>query len=406
MASKSNFHNEAEALHKNAAITRRMVYDNLIGTEDTKPKVEGLKVSSKEFVTEVMGEVASLNGVARSELNTESLQKLHKEAENFTKYIRARYKDSKISGSAKTFRKKYGESWLAVDFDWIPDLNPTEELIPVDSVLEEKVHDPDVKQKRLFTKVPTNHKAKSKKLKFRKAWDKLTKRGKNKRINRAVQLCTKPVIRAAARQELVEKSGTYAGEVYDALLDDPKLGRKLRNTMRSEPERTQANPVESLAYYLDKDMSRKDWRDHVAFCGRFTGCGKMPSYEDLKKEMEDILPDDIEINDFEAKVPLKNLLEKSVSRYFQDKENLEMLHRKKEEKQMKATDGCGSKVNLKVSYKWGLDGTSPGNQYHQEGEEDKHNIMATQMVILQLEDADTGEIYWRNPLANSCSSCR
>ena len=321
------------------------------------------------------------------------------QAENFTNYIRRRYKQSNINGNANSFRAKYGESWLDVDFDWIPDINPTEEFLPTDSVLElpPEVVNPLSKQKN-YPKVSVKL---LNQLKVRKAWTRMGKRGKNKRIAKAQKLCTKPVIRAAARQELVEENGTIAGEVYDELFADRDMGKKIRKLMKVEPELTTRNPVESLAYYLDKDMSRQDWRDFGAFTQ-----GNYPSYEKLKEEMDDILPPNIKIGDFEAKVPMKDLLEKSVTRYFKDKGNYEMLQRKKKEKQEAATDEAGKVLNLKVSFKWGLDGTSPGNQYHQEGEEDKNNIVATQMVILQLEDADTGEIYWRNPLANSCSSCR
>ena len=61
-------------------------------------------------------------------------------------------------------------------------------------------------------------------------------------------------------------------------------------------------------------------------------------------------------------------------------------------------------LQLKLSFKWGLDGTGGGGKYHQEGNEDKNNIMTTKMVILQIENESTGEIFHRNPLANFCSS--
>ena len=330
-------------------------------------------------------------------VNKASYLQLKKEAQAFTYFIRGKYKLSKING-AKDFRANFGESFLDKEFNWVPDIDPSEPLIATNSVLDPpEVVDPKSKKK----KVPTVKTKLVATLKARIAFDKLGKRGRNARIAKAVQYAKKPVVMAAARQELVRKSGEGSGKVYDEMLKDPRLHKKLNKVIRAEPERIIRNPIESLSYYLDKDMSRKDWNDFRAF----TGNGDFISYDDLKKQMDDILPSGDEISDFEAKVPMKNLLEKSVSRYFKDEMNLEMLRTKKKEKEDKE-DGTGSDLNLKVSFKWGLDGTNPGGQYHQEGDEDRNNIVATQMVILQLEDEDTGEVYWRNPLANSCSACR
>ena len=71
----SKNHKDAEALHP-AAITRRKIFDTLVGNKDSKPKIEGLKVKSPSFVSEVMSEVCALNSVKHSELNTVSLFEL------------------------------------------------------------------------------------------------------------------------------------------------------------------------------------------------------------------------------------------------------------------------------------------------------------------------------------------
>ena len=71
----SKNHKDAEALHP-ANITRRKIFDTLVGNKDTKPKIEGLKVRSPSFVSEVMSEVCALNSVKHSELNTVSLFEL------------------------------------------------------------------------------------------------------------------------------------------------------------------------------------------------------------------------------------------------------------------------------------------------------------------------------------------
>ena len=384
----NNFQGEGEAPQNPDLLTRRIIFDKL--TSDLSP-------TATTFVGEVMNLVCELKDVTQGMVNKASWLLLKKEAQDFTSYIRSKYKQSKISGAAD-FRRHYGESYLDKEFKWVPDIDPSEELIPTNSVLDPPVDVEPKPKKKNFPSVKTKLVAT---LKARLAFDQLKKRGRNARIAKAVQYAKKPVVMAAARQELVKKSGEGSGKVYDEMLKDPRLHKKLNKVIRAEPERIIRNPIESLSYYLDKDMSRKDWNDFRAF----TGNGDFISYDDLKKQMDDILPSGDEISDFEAKVPMKNLLEKSVSRYFKDEMNLEMLRTKKKEKEDKE-DGTGSDLNLKVSFKWGLDGTNPGGQYHQEGDEDRNNIVATQMVILQLEDEDTGEVYWRNPLANSCSACR
>ena len=72
----SKNHNEAEALQPPATTTRRKIFDTLVGNKDSKPKIEGLKVKSPSFVSEVMSEVCALNSVKHSELNTVSLMEL------------------------------------------------------------------------------------------------------------------------------------------------------------------------------------------------------------------------------------------------------------------------------------------------------------------------------------------
>ena len=220
---------------------------------------------------------------------------------------------------------------------------------------------------------------------------------------KAVKAVTKPVIMHAARQELVDGSGRIAGEVFDAMREDRNLARKLKKMMIAEPQTIRKKPIECLAHFLDKNMSKQDWIDHKAFYDKPGRGDKIDCYDVILDQKKKCYPNNIEVGDFEAKIPLKDLLEKTVERFFEDAENYMMLLKTKENFYKKYR---GQKFNLKLSYKWGLDGTDGGNEYHQEGTEDKNNLQATQLVILQLEVVGTGQILWRNPMANSASSCR
>ena len=64
--------------------------------------------------------------------------------------------------------------------------------------------------------------------------------------------CTKAEILAAARQELVQKSGEGAGEIYDEMLRDPGLGEKLKKLIM--PKETIEEEFERFEQFRAKKL--------------------------------------------------------------------------------------------------------------------------------------------------------
>ena len=108
-----NFQGNVVVQRQQTPVMRRTIFDNIV----ERKKVN---IGDKEYVSEVMREVCKLNGARLSELNPASMVELKNKAQNFAAYIRKRFKQSNISGAAN-FRLRYGESWLDVAFDWVPD---------------------------------------------------------------------------------------------------------------------------------------------------------------------------------------------------------------------------------------------------------------------------------------------
>ena len=73
-------------------------------------------------------------------------------------------------------------------------------------------------------------------------------------------------------------------------------------------------------------MSKEDWLDHKEFHEK-RGCKVLPSYDDILEEKKKCYPNNIDIGDFEGIVPLKDLLEKTCQRFFEDTDNYMMMLR-------------------------------------------------------------------------------
>ena len=103
MAANLSFHSDAEAPQNPNPILRRVIFDNL--------QARNISPSNKDYVSEVFNEVLSLKNVAVRQINTASIKNLESLAKDFASFVRRKWKEKKISRSAKSFRNHYGESF-------------------------------------------------------------------------------------------------------------------------------------------------------------------------------------------------------------------------------------------------------------------------------------------------------
>ena len=107
--------------------------------------------------------------------------------------------------------------------------------------------------------------------------------------------------------------------------------------------------------------------------------------------------------ELEAIVPLKSLLVKTIDRLLLIEGALAMFEN--------LAKDFGGIVTLNMCFSWGLDGTGSQAVYHQTNEDGdvarrETNLLATQLVILQISCVPNSQVIWQNKRSNSAISCR
>ncbi|XP_050312211.1 uncharacterized protein LOC126747535 [Anthonomus grandis grandis] len=126
-----------------------------------------------------------------------------------------------------------------------------------------------------------------------------------------------------------------------------------------------------------------------------------PNYESITAAKKRCYPENLNISEDVAEVPLQSLLDHTSLRLFESlKEVLNSLNQKKYN-------------NLNLICKWGCDGSSGMSQYKQQFAESNisdANIFLTSMVPIQLINGDPKSkdkfVIWENPKTSSTRLCR
>lgn len=154
------------------------------------------------------------------------------------------------------------------------------------------------------------------------------------------------------------------------------------------------SPEKALALLLDAKLSKYQYEMLKKAC-RNIGHDIFPCYSKVLEAKKTCYPENININESSATVPLQSILDHTASRILkgQNEQNIIDLPE-----------------NLTLISKWGCDGSSGHNEYKQvfiENDRSDSNLFLTSLVPLGLHDSNNiNNEFWVNPKPSSTRLCR
>ena len=284
----------------------------------------------------------------------------------------------------------------------VPQEQVPQEQVPQEQVPQEQAqqHPVPIQQQAQEVQLPQNPQAqrrvKQRKRTLKKPWVDLSKSGKKKQVREIKSRYSDEAIAAAFKSTMrskgCRKSSTF---LVDSMLEEDGFAKKADKAVKT-PVPTKMTVSDALAESLDQGTSRSRFQDKVRTLKRHN-VNIYPGWKKQQEHRDEIIPDDIEYAETEAKVNMESLLKNTVDRHLLNEQIRSKLVELKEEK--------GGTLQVNLVFKFGLDGSGDQKKYKQVGA-NCDNVLASQMCPLRLVDADTNEVIFENPLANVPNSHR
>lgn len=196
-------------------------------------------------------------------------------------------------------------------------------------------------------------------------------------------------------KRIASQTGRTAQIAKDAILAN--LSEKSKPLSKKSPE-------EALFFLLSNNLTKEQYSNIKKAC-KDSGADIWPSYKYLQRAKPGLKPDEIFVEENEATVPLKSLLEHTVNRILEGKPQLLQTMEN-------LADENGTPLLATLFYKIGFDSSGSHKMIQQTNSQGDHrqtnSIMASQMAPLRLVTViDEEEIpLFDYPGQNSPHSCR
>jgi hypothetical protein len=152
---------------------------------------------------------------------------------------------------------------------------------------------------------------------------------------------------------------------------------------------------EAVALIEDAKLSKYQY-EHIRIEVTKRNCNILPSYKRLKNTKAECYPDSVNVTEKGAWIDLQSLMNHTGKRLIKDRNVI--LPSATEKKRI-----------LRLTVKWGCDGSSDQSQYKQKFQDSETNdasIFCISMVPLSLTDIATNSEIWRNPQPSATKYCR
>ena len=399
---------------------------------------------SANWKEEAMSFVLAHHGVKMDNLTDSSLESLEKKIKTLHGDLRARMK--KMRGKYQEFRDRVGKDYLSINFEFDLELrtdlndffnfndntnvsNDTNEqgndqmtndrngVGANDVNFEDMSTDDDDKPKRRSPKkMHKTHKSQLSKKKIKRLAKK--SRGKKKKRGEDFKKAPKSTQRGRFREirkknsdeELIgtvrqiltytRKGGKVAGTLYDQLFSNPSIAREISRRMVGDTLSRMSN-ASALGFFLKNQQSKIRY-NQMRWKSLEEGADIWPPYKNLLAEKKKTYPVEVIIRDYEAIVPLKSLLTRTVERLLEVPGVRERIRA--------IRDRLNGQATFIFRFKWGIDGTHGGSVYREgqgSGEDNMvENVLYSQMAFLELRCVESNELVTRNKFMNSSSTMR
>ena len=215
------------------------------------------------------------------------------------------------------------------------------------------------------------------------------------------------VIHLAASQNLTKAGKKDARFVFQKVGSSTGLtAAKAREAIctRDPKEVIKITPACALGFLLNQNLTRAQYQAIRAIC-KDKGADIWPSYKEIQSAKLECRPEEIEVSDHTAFVPLQQLLDQTTKRILEldpsIEANLQSLA-KENDNQLTAT----------LIFKYGFDGSGSHQQQMQPDQDGDHsevkNLVATQLFPLQISvcTRNSDQTIWKCTRPNNPHSCR
>ena len=391
---------------------------------------------------EALAYVLGYYGVHIDHLTDSSLDSLEKKIKTLLGDLRARM--TKMRGKYQDFRDRVGKVYLAIPFDFDLQLradfgnignftdnanvgNDTNEQgndqmtndrngVGADNFEDMTTDDDDKPKRRSPKKMHKTHKSQLSKKKVKRLAKK--SRGKKKKRGEDFKNAAKSTQRGRFKeirtknsdQELIgtvrqiltytRKGGKVAGTLYDQIFSNPSIAREIMLRMVGDTL-SRMSSAEALGFFLKNQQSRIRY-NNMRWKSMKQRADIWPPYKNLLGEKKKTYPEGVIISDYEAIIPLRPLLTRTVERLLEVPGIRERIR--------EIRDRLNGQATFVFRFKWGIDGTHGGSVYREgqgSGEDNMvENVLYSQMAFLELRCVETGELVTRNKFMNSSSTMR
>lgn len=209
----------------------------------------------------------------------------------------------------------------------------------------------------------------------------------------------------ATQMKLRQEGKSAAAKLCAQSTSSPEKAADILSKV-SETKECAFSPVEALNVVVTADLSKSSYV-FLRQAHREKGCYMYPSYEQVLCEKKNCYPDGICVTEFEAKIPLQNVLDHTVKRLLKDHESainicLEKGNIQCEEK----------KLTFELTTKYGIDGSGDQALYSMKYDQSEHSDICETSIVssficpVRLCLSGSNKVIWQNPAPSSPYYCR
>lgn len=322
------------------------------------------------------------------EISQEDSEKLLNFARSFTVNLNRRWTEA--HRVQKTFMKKH-MNWLETRIKW-----PECESVNLTEIFEgtENLDPRSTEEEAAVQPIPSTSKATSDigtstDIASRKPFEDLGNKQKKRRSGTLLDYPEEELTFAFVTK-LKSNGKEGLARIIDHLVKNPEKVEAVESLLSTNEKTDTMQEDQALALTASLDLSK--WK-YLTLRSALSQQLKLPSYYKLLEAKQRCYPDtrDIEVSEHLVKVKLQALLDVTTRRILQ----------------VVGDDLNMCSENLKLTSKWGFDGSSAQSNYKQRSELaefDDSSVFMTSLVPLKLESGNV--VIWNNPNPSSTSYCR
>ena len=194
------------------------------------------------------------------------------------------------------------------------------------------------------------------------------------------------------------KKDTDLKYVLQFIMSSPNSSTNIRKLLsKSDNPQSEFTSDEALALMIDTDLTKNSYQTLRTTTKR-KNVDIYPPYNHVREAKQKCYPENIQVDEESAKVPLQDFLDHTVLRIIeQEKDTVTEVLQVQED----------DKLSLTLICKWGFDGSSGHSPYKQKfcSDASDESMFCTTFVPLQVRTTNNSVI-WQNPVPSSTRFCR